>query len=152
MDLTKHAPRSVYDTLGGMRFLPRAIDKMRAEIAGTSGEYNARTGFGTRLFDLLGVDADGFEAIVRAHDTDEGVLQGLLAHKHPSVEAVAAFNHQVESWPEGNPEAQERHRTMLEKAGFGHRTDIVTMADRLDLDDGREVPNGGHLGKGLAKH
>jgi hypothetical protein len=125
---------------------------MRAEIAGTHGEYNARTGFGTRLFDLLGVDADGFEAIVRAHDTDEGVLEGLLAHKHPSVEAVAAFNHQVESWPEGNPEAQERHRTMLEKAGLGHRTDIVTMADRLDLDDGRDVPHGGHLGKGLAKH
>jgi hypothetical protein len=81
-----------------------------------------------------------------------GELEGLLAHKHPSVEAVAAFNHQVESWPEGNPEAQERHRTMLEKAGLGHRTDIVTMADRLDLDDGRDVPHGGHLGKGLAKH
>ncbi|NDE08412.1 MAG: DUF5069 domain-containing protein, partial [Chloroflexi bacterium] len=59
MDLRTRRPRSPYETVGGIRFLPRTIDKMRAEIAGTSGEYNARTGFGTRLFDLLGVDADG---------------------------------------------------------------------------------------------
>ena len=150
MDLTAHAPRSPYDTLGGIRFLPRTIDKMRADLDGKVGEYYARTGFSTRLFALFAIDADGFEAIVRAHDTDEGVLEGLLAHKHPTEEEIAAYNHVVETWPEGNPEAQERHRTMLEKAGLAHRTDIVTMADRLDLDDGREVPHGGRLGKGLA--
>lgn len=150
MDLTKQAPRSPYDALGGLRFLPRTIDKMRAHVDGTAGEYYARTGFSTRLFDLLGIDADGFEAVVRANDTDEGVLAALLAHKHPTDEAVAAYNHVVETWPEGNPEAQDRHRAMIEKAGFGHRTDIVTMADRLDLDDGRDVPHGGRLGKGLA--
>lgn len=150
MDLTTHAPRSPYDELGGIWFLPRSIDKMRALIADTLGEYQARAGFSTRLFDLFGTDADGFEAIVRTHDTDDGVLAALMAHKHPTAEEIAAYNTVVENWPPAeNAEAQARHTMMLEKSGYGHRTDIVTMADRLDLDDGREVPIGGRLGKGL---
>jgi hypothetical protein len=123
---------------------------MRADLDGKVGDYYARTGFSTRLFALFGIDADEFEAIVRGHDTDDGVLEGLLARKQPTDEEIASYNHIVETWPEGNPEAQERHRLMLEKAGQAHRTDIVTMADRLDLDDGREVAHGGRLGKGLA--
>lgn len=35
VDLRAGAPRSPYATLGGVQFLPRSIDKMRAEIAGT---------------------------------------------------------------------------------------------------------------------
>jgi hypothetical protein len=34
MDLTQTVPRSPYETLGGIVFLPRAIDKMRAHLAG----------------------------------------------------------------------------------------------------------------------
>ncbi len=149
MDLSKQPPRSPYDDVGGVRFLARTIDKMRAHVAGTVGEYMARAGFSTRLYDLFGIDPDGFEAIVRANDTDDGVLAALLDHKRPTDEEIARLNQVVETWPEGNPEAQERHRTMLANAGLSHRTDIVTMADRLDLDDGREVPHGGRLGKGL---
>ena len=44
MDLTKGPPSSPYDKLGGIVFLPRSIDKMRAHLAGTAGEYNAKVG------------------------------------------------------------------------------------------------------------
>src|SRR5438270_44952 len=65
MDLTKQPPRSPYDEVGGITFLPRAIDKMRAYIAGTAGAYNAKTGYSRQLFDLFGVTPDEFEHIGR---------------------------------------------------------------------------------------
>ena len=45
MDLTRDVPRSPYASLGGIVFLPRAIDKARADAAGTLGEYMSRHGF-----------------------------------------------------------------------------------------------------------
>ena len=55
MDLTHEVPRSPYEKLGGIVFLPRSIDKGRADLAGTLGEYVARTGRSERLFEFLGV-------------------------------------------------------------------------------------------------
>jgi hypothetical protein len=39
-DLTKRPPRSPRQRLGGYALLPRMLDKGRAEIAGTRGEYH----------------------------------------------------------------------------------------------------------------
>ena len=64
MDLTRDLPRSPYASLGGIVFLPRAIDKARAEAAGALGEYVSRRGFSTDLLDFLGLDVDGFHAAV----------------------------------------------------------------------------------------
>lgn len=146
MDLTKQAPRSPYDTVGGITFLPRTIDKMRAHIAGTVGEYRANTGFSTQLFDLFGVSADEFEQIVRENDTDEGVLAALQARKSLSQQEIDAWNERAMTWPHDEA-GRQRHQMLLEQAGHGHRTDITTMFDRLDLDDGREVPTGGRRGR-----
>ena len=57
MDLTCDVPRSPYEKLGGIVFLPRSIDKGRAELAGTLGEYLARHGRSGRLFKFLGISA-----------------------------------------------------------------------------------------------
>ncbi len=64
MDLTRDVPRSPYASLGGIVFLPRAIDKARADAAGTLGEYMSRRGFSVDLFEFLGIDVDGFHAAV----------------------------------------------------------------------------------------
>ena len=65
MDLTKTAPRSPYEMLEGIVFLPRAIDKMRAHLAGTKGEYNSHAGTSERLLRFLfGMTPAEFEAIV----------------------------------------------------------------------------------------
>ena len=37
MDLVNGIPRSPYESMHGIVFLPRAIDKVRAEIAGSAG-------------------------------------------------------------------------------------------------------------------
>lgn len=142
MDLTKTPPRSPFDALGGITFLPRSIDKMRAHIAGTAGAYNAKTGWSTQLFEVLGVTADELEQIVRDNPSDEAVLAALHARKQLTPEQIEAWNRRSVNRP--NDEASwARHWQLLEQSGYGHRRDVVTMYDRLDLDDGREVPPGG---------
>ena len=143
IDLTSGAPRSPYDEVGGITFLPRSIDKMRALIAGTVGPYNAKTGVSTGVFDLFGVTADEFEQIVKDNATDDAVLQALNARRTPTPEAIADWNRRAITRGPTDEAGWARHRKMLEDAGYGDRTDIVTTYDRLDLDDGREVPQGG---------
>ncbi len=95
MDLRNGPPRSPYATLGGVQFLPRSIDKMRAEIAGTQGDYNASTGYSKQVYKLFGTDAATFASIVRAHPTDDGVLASLRAIRTPTDAEIARFNGSV---------------------------------------------------------
>ena len=139
MDLTQGPPRSPRDELGGITFLPRTIDKMRANLAGTLGEYKAKVGYSERLFAFLDVTADEFEAVVAANADDAGVLAALMERAPRSAAEIEAFNEQARSYPQDEA-GRQRHQMLLEEAGYGHRTDITTMFDRLDLDDGRDVP------------
>jgi Domain of unknown function (DUF5069) len=143
IDLTTGAPRSPYDELGGITFLPRSIDKMRAFLAGTAGAYNAKTGVSTGVFDLFGVTPDEFEQIVKENETDEAVLRALNARKTPSPAEIEDWNRRAINRQPTDEAGWARHWKMLEDAGYGDRKDIVTTYDRLDLDDGREVPQGG---------
>lgn len=143
MDLTTSAPRSPYDRLGDISFLPRTIDKMRAHIAGTHGAYNAKAGFSTQLFDLFGVTADEFEEIVKNNESDDEVLKVLLERRPLSPSDIAEWNNRCETRTPQDDAAWERHWKQLADAGYGDRKDVRTMYDRLDLDDGREVPQGG---------
>ena len=139
MDLTQGPPRSPRDELGGITFLPRTIDKMRANLAGTLGEYKAKVGYSERLFAFLDVTADEFEAVVAANADDAGVLAALMERAPRSAAEIEAFNEQARSYPQDEA-SRQRHQMLLEEAGYGHRTDITSMFDRLDLDDGRDVP------------
>ena len=143
MDLTKGAPRSPYDEVGSISFLPRSIDKMRAYIAGTAGAYNAKTGYSTQLFDLFGITPDEFEQIVRDNPTDEGVLKALQARKPLSAQEIEAWNRRSINRTPTDDAGWERHWKQLADAGYADRRDIRTMYDRLDLDDGRQVAQGG---------
>lgn len=148
MDLTKDVPRSGHDTVGGIVMLARAIDKMRAHLAGTPGEYIAHKGFSADVFELFGTDAETFEEIVRTHDTDDGVLASLLAIKQPTADEIEAFNVEMSTYPSKDPAGVARMHGRMAAAGHGDRTDIVTSFDSWDIDEGRDVPIGGRHGAG----
>ena len=143
MDLTTGVPRSPYDEVGGIVFLPRTIDKMRAFIAGTVGAYNAKTGVSTGVFDLFGVTPDEFEQVVRDNPTDEGVLQALMTRKPVSQAEIDDWDRRAVNRGPTDDAGWARHWQQLADAGYGDRKDVRTTFDRLDLDDGREVPQGG---------
>ena len=74
-DLTKEAPRSPYVRLGGIAILARAIDKCRAAIEGTQGEYNFDCPVDNKLFDFLGLNGQDFKGYVAEGHTDEEIMK-----------------------------------------------------------------------------
>ena len=144
LDLTARPPRSPFDALGGVVTLPRCIDKMRAALAGTAGEYKATTGnISTRLFAFLGLTPDEFAAVVAAQPDDAAVLAALRARDWPPPAAIDAWNRESVARAPENEERRARHRRLLTAAGYGQRTDIRTVFDRLLAEDGVDVPVGG---------
>jgi hypothetical protein len=146
-DFTKQGsyPRSGREMLGGIVFLGRTIDKMRAHIAGTAGEYNAMRGLSQTVFDLFGVSAEQFQEAVRQNPSDEGVLRWLQQHggKQPAQQDIEAHNQAVLSRGPRDEAGLERFRNNLRNIGHPDRTDIKTFVDAEDLEEGREVPRRG---------
>ena len=83
-DLTVMAPRRWSDELGGIRWLPRLIDKARAALYGTLGDYYyGQCPLDRGLLLALGLSYPEFTAIVReAGSNDERVLK-LLEQRVP---------------------------------------------------------------------
>jgi hypothetical protein len=134
-------PRSGRDLVGGVTFLGRTIDKTRAHIAGTAGDYVALRGLSNRVFELYGVTPEQFQDAVQSESTDEGVQRSLeQIGKKPSAEDIERHNQTVLSAGPRDDEALGRFRTNLTKLGFGDRTDVSTHVDAEDLEEGRNVP------------
>ena len=91
-DLRKTFPRSPAEALGGFVLLARIIDKCRAVIAGTNGEYNYNCPLDRRFFDFTGIDADEFKALVATGANDDEVLAWVKDKtQHLSADQIAAW-------------------------------------------------------------
>jgi hypothetical protein len=60
-DLNSAYPRSPHDTLGGFVIAARALDKCRAVLAGTNGEYHFDCPLDNFFFGFSGISADAFK-------------------------------------------------------------------------------------------
>ena len=72
-DLTSQYPRSPRETLGGYVIACRTLDKCRAEIAGTLGEYHFDCPLDSLFFDFTGITAEQFKKFVSTDPDDESV-------------------------------------------------------------------------------
>ena len=96
MDLVNGIPRSPYESMYGIVFLPRAIDKVRAEIDGKLGDYISRTFFSGILLEFLGIEPQDFVDAVAARDSDDEVWAWVKARMTPrSATEVMAFNRKM---------------------------------------------------------
>lgn len=109
-NLEKAPPRSGRDMLGGYAFLARVADKVRAEHAGTHGEYIGYCPFSMGFLDRCGVSQAEFDDLIRKGATDE--------------ELVEHFNRKVP--PERRDEA---NRYVLEE--------MKSHLDAQDAEEGR---------------
>ena len=75
MDLRKDFPRSMRVKMEGYVHLARMIDKCRAVLAETEGEYIYPCPMDDRLIKFSGITDKEFTATVKANPTDEGVAQ-----------------------------------------------------------------------------
>ena len=140
MDLRTHFPRSMRATLAGWVHLARMIDKCRATLAGTEGEYIYPCPMDERLLDFAGITSEQFTAAVTANPTDEGVVDWFLrtARFHKPAE-LASWNQQLLSRGPSSAESSARF-AQYRNAVDPSRTDISAWSDLQDLEEGRPVP------------
>lgn len=93
-DLVKGFPRSPRDTtIGGYVIAARALDKCRAELAGTNGEYNFDCPLDKRFFEFAGISAADFKAYVATGTSDAEVSAWVASHAvQQDREAVVIWN------------------------------------------------------------
>src|SRR5207237_9055184 len=73
MDLRVHYPRSVREKLAGYVHLARMIDKCRAVLAGTQGEYIYPCPMDRRLLEFAGLETDRLPQTVHARSSAQAV-------------------------------------------------------------------------------
>jgi len=133
-DLTKFPPRSPRVRLGGYAILPRMLDKGRATLAGTPGEYHYACPLDQQFLDFAGIDPEALKAELHKSDTEVlAWIQKNAKHQRTTPEILAWSLWQDNRAPD-NPDGRE-YLNGLHKAGAPDREDIVSWFDVLDLDD-----------------
>lgn len=141
MDLTKLYPRSPYEELDGLTWLPRMIDKARAHLAGTLGEYSYPCGMDRAALDFYGVSADALLDLIREDATDEAIARFVRAHMVPrSADDLEAFRLRLLF----TPPQEDEHCALLEQLrnemGPKGRS-ITTFAEAIAVDENWPVMN-----------
>ena len=139
MDLRVQFPRSVREKIGGYVHLARMIDKCRASLAGTLGDYLYPCPLDNRLLDFTGLTADQFIHAVEPR-TDQDILDWFR------TAATSRSPADLEKWNEMmltlGPDSEDKraHFTKIRDGIDSTRTDIMGWADLLDLEEQRPVP------------
>jgi hypothetical protein len=139
MDLTREFPRSPRERLIGLPMLPRAIDKARAALAGTLGEYvyGDKSPFDMTLLGFLGLTPERFLEGVRLSPDDEGMVQWLRLHARKASDAEAeAF---ARDFLDDGDDDADRARFAERRAKLPEhvRSRVTGWVDLLDVAEGR---------------
>jgi hypothetical protein len=136
-DLTTRPPRSGRVRLGGYALLPRMLDKGRATVAGTNGEYHYDCPLDQHILNFLGIDPEALKAQLALDKSDFEILEWINAnakHKRAPWE--------IEQWSDymgrRGPDSDEETITYFAEAvgKFSKmREDIKGWSDLLDMDD-----------------
>jgi hypothetical protein len=95
LDLNKAFPRSPRATLGGHVLIARSIDKCRAVLNGTAGEYHYNCPLDRIFFDATGIDAEALKDFVATGADDNAVGEWIKKHsKFQTPEEVVQWNNQ----------------------------------------------------------
>jgi hypothetical protein len=140
MDLRTGFPRSMRAKMEGYVHLARMIDKCRAVLAGTEGEYIYPCPMDERLMKFAGITEKEFTTTVKANPTDKGVAQWFkkTTTPHQQIE-LTEWNEMMLTRSPSTPDKQE-YFNKLRDAVDPSRTDLTAWSDLQDLEEGRMVP------------
>jgi hypothetical protein len=95
-DLTKEYPRSPRETLAGYVIAARMLDKCRAAIAGTLGEYHFDCPLDRIFLDFTGIHAESLRSFVATGANDDQVAAWITEHaaKRSRIEIIK-WNNQM---------------------------------------------------------
>jgi hypothetical protein len=134
-DLSKQAPHSPRERIGGFAIACRAVDKCRASLAGTLGEYHYDCPLDKQFFSFKGITGDQFKAAVKVAKNYDEVGTWLLAN------GTAKTPPEIEDWsddqeadnPMKNPEKRDHFIESCRRLGLN--PDKTTTFDWLEADD-----------------
>ncbi len=134
-NLSKEAPRSPRNRLGDYALIARMIDKGRAAIAGTAGEYHYGCPLDEMLFEFKGVKADEVKKLLASGATDQQVVNWFNEHGTPrTADEIKAWSGGIEGYrPYDNPEKKDWFTG--ECARIGLKPESSTLVDYLEADD-----------------
>ena len=134
-DLTKQAPHSPRERIAGFAIASRAVDKCRASLAGTLGEYHYDCPLDNLLFTFKGINGEQFKTAVQAAKNYEDVgiwLQANGTAKTP-VE-IKAWSDEMEAGSlMKNPEKRDYFMENCSRLGLNPQ--MNTTFDWLEADD-----------------
>ncbi len=136
IDLTQRPPRSPRVRLGGYAILPRMLDKGRATLAGTNGDYHYACPLDQRFLSFVGIDPEKLKEQIAMGKGDGELLEWIAANsttKRGEWE-IAQWSAWIDRRTPGDLGTRERFNGMLASLSKT-REDILTWADLLDLDD-----------------
>jgi len=143
IDLTISYPRGPRERLAGVSMLARTIDKARAQLAGTLGDYVYDCPMDRQLFSTLGISGDEFLEVVSRSPDDIAVAAWLRGRGAiPEGEALEEHNDAIERWGPKTEEGRARFERQRDLIAPG-RPDITTWTDLLDAEEGRLAPVAG---------
>jgi gluconokinase len=134
--------RSPYDLVGGIVYFGRMLDKIRLNVRGElppDYQENLGGGFDLRCCRFLGVAYDA----IRKRTLDGGTDEQILEWCHENGRG-APDDEQIEMWNDfmrkrgWRDTGTDRLKSRLEEIGATNRTDIQTMFDFIELDEGRD--------------
>jgi hypothetical protein len=135
-DLTQRPPRSPRVRLGGYTILPRLLDKARAVIAGTGGEYRYNNPNDGHFFRFTGLTPDALLAQVKTGAGDWHILLWVnenAPHKRTALE-IQHWADWTETVAFNDVEMREWFTDQIKRLNPA-REDLRGTFDYLDLDD-----------------
>lgn len=140
-DLSKEAPRSPRTRLGDYALMARMIDKGRAALNGTAGEYHFACRMDQWLFTYKGVAADDMKAVLASGASDEQILAWFNEHGVAKTgEEAKTWSASLESYrphddPEKHANPEKGEWFYRECAALGLDPVKTTLFDYLETDD-----------------
>ena len=143
-DLTKDYPRSPRETLCGYVIAARTLDKCRASLAGTAGDYHYDCPLDNFFFAFAQISADDFKNFVASGASDEAVAEwiGQTAKKRPRSEVIKWNNEwrykRLTEMPDAIQEFMEDYIPLFVPASIRHHVDY--FFDIYDAEEKRILP------------
>lgn len=136
-NLTIRAPRSPRVRLGGYAVLPRFLDKARADIAGTIGEYHTNCVLDEEFLTFAGIDYKEIRSQLELGKGDGEILNWVEENSKNERRPW-----EIEQWseyqngraPRPFSDLEDYFRGVLERLNKS-RGDVTSWPDLLDLDD-----------------
>lgn len=135
--------RSPRHLTGGIVVFARVLDKIRLNAQGQlPAGYHLGVMAGNRTFDdrlckFLGVEFDELSAQTLAGGTDDEILDWCFtAGRRPDAEQIEVWNAFLtkRGWRDSGSAGLVKNK---EEAGLGHRDDLLTYFDLMDVEEGR---------------